>query len=91
VRKQPFQRLVRELARGIELARGGPARGAARGPSGALPLRFQSLALMALQEASEAYVAALFEEASAVATHDRRVTVYSSDFSLARRIRGERA
>lgn len=81
VRKQPFQRLVREVARRIELARGGgPAR-----------LRFQSFALMALQEASEAYIAALFEDASVVATHARRVTVCPSDFSLARRIRGERA
>jgi histone H3 len=80
VRKQPFQRLVREVARRIELARGGRA-----------PLRFQSHALMALQEASEAYLAALFEDASVVATHARRVTVCPSDFSLARRIRGERA
>ena len=81
VRKQPFQRLVREVARRIELARGGgPAR-----------LRFQSFALMALQEASEAYIAALFEDASVVATYARRVTVCPSDFSLARRIRGERA
>jgi histone H3 len=81
VRKQPFQRLVCEVARRIELARGGgPAR-----------LRFQSFALMALQEASEAYIAALFEDASVVATHARRVTVCPSDFSLARRIRGERA
>ena len=53
-------------------------------------LRFQSLAVLALQEASEAYLVSLFEDTSLCAIHAKRVTIMPKDMQLARRIRGER-
>merc|ERR1711948_10161 len=53
-------------------------------------LRFQSSAVMALQEASEAYLIGLFEDTNLCAIHAKRVTIMSKDVQLARRIRGER-
>jgi histone H3/H4 len=52
--------------------------------------RFQSAALHALQEATEAAIVSLFEDANLCVAHARRVTCMSSDILLARRIRGER-
>jgi histone H3 len=55
-------------------------------------LRFQSTAVLALQEASEAYLVGLFEDTNLRAIHARRVTIVPKDMLLlARRIRGERA
>ena len=54
-------------------------------------LRFQSGALLALQEASEAYIVGLFEDTNLCAIHAKRVTIMPKDIQLARRIRGERA
>jgi histone H3 len=54
-------------------------------------LRFQSSALMALQEASEAYLVGLFEDTNLCAIHAKRVTITNRDMQLARRIRGERS
>ena len=54
-------------------------------------LRFQSSAIMALQEASEAYLVGLFEDTNLCAIHAKRVTIMPRDIQLARRIRGERA
>lgn len=53
-------------------------------------LRFQSVAVMALQEASEAYLVSLFEDTNLCAIHAKRVTIFPKDMQLARRIRGER-
>ena len=53
-------------------------------------LRFQSSAINALQEASEAYLVGLFEDTNLCAIHSRRVTIMPKDMQLARRIRGER-
>ena len=53
-------------------------------------IRFQSSALMALQEASEAYLVGLLEDTNMCAVHAKRVTIMSKDLLLARRIRGER-
>ena len=52
-------------------------------------LRFQSNALLALQEASEAYMITLFEDCNLCALHAKRVTIMPKDMALARRIRGE--
>jgi histone H3 len=52
-------------------------------------LRFQSTAILALQEASEAYLVGLFEDTNLCAIHARRVTILPRDMALARRIRGE--
>ena len=54
-------------------------------------LHFQSLALLAIQEASEAYLTGLFEDTNLCAIHARRVTIFPKDMQLARRIRGERS
>jgi histone H3 len=53
-------------------------------------LRFQSTALLALQEASEAYLVGVFEDTNLCALHAKRVTIMPKDMQLARRIRGER-
>ena len=54
-------------------------------------LRFSSSAVLALQEASEAYLVGLFEDTNLCALHSKRVTIMPKDIQLARRIRGERA
>lgn len=54
-------------------------------------IRFQSTALLALQESAEAYLVGLFEDANLCAIHARRVTVMPRDMQLARRIRRESA
>lgn len=53
-------------------------------------LRFQSTAVLALQEASESYLVGLFEDTNLCAIHAKRVTIMPKDIQLARRIRGER-
>jgi histone H3 len=53
-------------------------------------LRFQSTAILALQEAAEAYLVGLFEDTNLCAIHAKRVTIMPKDMHLARRIRGER-
>lgn len=53
-------------------------------------LRFQGSAVLALQEAAEAYLIGIFEETNLCAIHAKRVTIMPKDVQLARRIRGER-
>ena len=52
-------------------------------------LRFQSSALGASQEASEAYLVGLFEDTNLCAIHAKRVTIMPKDIQLTRRIRRE--
>ena len=54
-------------------------------------LRFQSAAVLCLQEATEAYLVRLFDDANLCAIHAGRVTIMPKDIQLARRIRGEHA
>jgi histone H3/H4 len=49
----------------------------------------QSTALLALQEALEAYLICLFDDSNECAIHGKRVTMMPKDMQLARRIRGE--
>ena len=79
--KLPFQRLVREIAGDHEIITS-PLCG---------KVRFQSAAIMALQEAAEAYLVGLFEDTNLCAIHAKRVTIMPKDIQLARRIRCERA
>ncbi|XP_069025070.1 histone H3-like centromeric protein A isoform X2 [Embiotoca jacksoni] len=72
LRKGPFSRLVREVCQNFS-----------RGD-----LRWQVYALMALQEAAEAFLVLLFSDANLCAIHAKRVTVFPRDIQLARRIRG---
>ena len=81
IRKLPFQRLVREIAQDFNISLTGSG----------TDLRFQSSAVVALQEASEAYLVGLFEDTNLCAIHAKRVTIMQKDIQLARRIRGERA
>ena len=53
-------------------------------------LRFQSTAILALQEASEAYIVALFGDMNACALHAGRKTIMPFDLALAKRIRGDK-
>ena len=77
IAKLSFQRLVREIVLDP------------KGPIGRSDLRFQSRALLALQEGAEAYLVALFEDTVLEAIHGKRVTVLPRDIQIARRIRGE--
>ncbi|KAJ7317225.1 hypothetical protein JRQ81_003387 [Phrynocephalus forsythii] len=52
-------------------------------------LRFQPSAVLALQEACQAYLLELTEDWKMCAMHAKRVTVLNSDIHLARCLRGE--
>ena len=54
-----------------------------------LDLRMQSTALLALQEALEAYLVHLFEDTNDCAMHGKRVTIMPKDMQLVQRIQGE--
>ena len=51
-------------------------------------LRFQSSAVLALQEASESYLVGLFEDTNLCAIHAKRVTIMAKYMQLVRIIRG---
>ena len=51
-------------------------------------LRFQSTAMLALQEAAEAYLVGIFDDTNLCAVHAKRVTIMPKDMQLARRIQG---
>jgi histone H3 len=53
-------------------------------------LRFGKNAVLALQEASEAYLIGVFEDTNLSAIHGKRVTIMPKDVQLVRRIRGEK-
>ncbi|XP_018411333.1 PREDICTED: histone H3-like centromeric protein A [Nanorana parkeri] len=73
IRKAPFARLVREVC--MEFACG-------------VPYMWQSMAIMALQEAAEAFLVRLFEDSYLCCLHAKRVTLFVQDMQLAQRIRG---
>ncbi|WWC61638.1 uncharacterized protein I303_104222 [Kwoniella dejecticola CBS 10117] len=76
IAKLPFSRVVREVAMSLSSTEAGD-------------LRWQSSAIMALQEAAEAFLVHLFEDANLCAIHAKRVTIMQKDIQLARRIRGQ--
>ncbi|KAM5292434.1 histone H3-like centromeric protein A isoform 1-T1 [Ctenodactylus gundi] len=73
LRKAPFARVVREIC--AKFTRG-------------VDFSWQSHALLALQEAAEAFLVHLFEDAYLLTLHAGRVTLFPKDVQLARRIRG---
>uniref|UniRef100_A0A7S3JND5 Core Histone H2A/H2B/H3 domain-containing protein n=1 Tax=Aureoumbra lagunensis TaxID=44058 RepID=A0A7S3JND5_9STRA len=73
LRKLPFARLVREIQQSFVQR----------------DLRWQAEAIIALQEAAEAHLVALFQDANLCAIHAKRVTLMVRDLQLARRIRGQ--
>ena len=72
IRKLPFARLVREVQTSFANKE----------------YRWAAGALLALQEAAEAHLVHLFEDANLCAIHGKRVTLMVRDLQLARRIRG---
>lgn len=52
-------------------------------------IRFQASAMLCLQEAAEAYMVNLFEDAYLASLHAKRITIQPKDLKLARRIRRE--
>ena len=73
IRKLPFARLVKQLSQEVT----------------SKDLRWQAAGLLALQEAAEAHLVGLFEDANLCAIHGKRVTLQAKDMQLARRIRGQ--
>ncbi|KAM3844022.1 histone H3-like centromeric protein A [Vipera latastei] len=71
--KLPFARLVREVC--LEYTRG-------------VDMMWQSMALLALQEAAEAFLVHLMEDGYLCTFHAKRSTLHPRDIQLARRIRG---
>ena len=53
-------------------------------------IKFQGTVVMALQEASEAYLISLFEDSNLCAKHAKQCTIMPKDIQLAHHIRGER-
>ena len=76
IRKLPFQRLVREIMGDHEVVH-------------VTGLRIQANAVLALQEAAEAFIIGLFEDSNLCAIHAKRVTLMPKDMQLAQKIRGE--
>ncbi|KAL5011792.1 hypothetical protein ScPMuIL_010343 [Solemya velum] len=73
IRKLPFSRVVREIA--MQLYPGDQH-------------FWTATAIQALQEASEAFLVYLFEDANLCAIHAKRVTIFAKDLWLAQRLRG---
>ena len=73
IRKLPFSWLVHEIALQV----------------GKSDLHFQGSAIVCLQEAAEAYLVSLMEDANLCTIHVKRVTIMPKDIQLACRIRGE--
>ena len=72
IRRLPFARLVREVQTYFFRK----------------PFRWQAEAMVAMQEAAEAHLVGLFEDANLCTIHAKRVTIMPKDLQLARRIRG---
>ena len=70
IRKLPFSRLVCEIAQEV----------------GKRDMCFQGSTIICLQEAAEAFLVSLLEDANLCAIHAKRVTIMPKDIQLARRI-----
>ena len=70
IRKIPFQRLVREIVHKMK----------------GKDYKFQSTALLALQEASEQFLVNMFDQCNDIAIHGKRTTLMVKDIQLWKRI-----
>ena len=70
IRKIPFQRLVREIVYKMKDK----------------DFKFQSTALLALQEASEEFLVNMFDQCNHIAIHGKRTTVMVKDIRLWKRL-----
>jgi histone H3 len=77
IQKAPFQRLVRKIVQDCP--------GYWQKP----PLRMQSTALLALQEAAEMYLVRYFEDCNTCALHAKRVTIFPREMFLVGRLQGQ--
>ena len=75
IRKAPFARLIREIC--LDVCSNGNE------------IRWQSNAILAIQEASEQFLVRLFEDTNLCAIHAKRVTIQPKDIYLVRRIIAE--
>ena len=83
LRKAPFARLVREIMQNVLTKlhlQKLPAADA----------RITAEAMEALQEASEAYLTALFQDVNLCCIHAKRVTINVTDVTLATKLRGDK-
>ena len=71
IRKLPFQRLVKEVVRELFPTES---------------YRFQSTAVLALQEASESFLVSMFDDVNCIAIHGKRVTIQCKDILLWKRL-----
>ncbi|KAK1582455.1 hypothetical protein Q3G72_015214 [Acer saccharum] len=88
--KAPRKQMATKAARKSALATGGVKKPHSFRPR-TVALREIRNAVVAFQEAAEAYLMGLFEDTNLRAIHAKRVTIMPKDIQLARRIRGERA
>jgi histone H3 len=72
--KAPFQLLVQEVCQDLQ-------------NKAHSTYHFQSMAVLALQEASETYLVGVFEDTNLCAIHAKHITIMPKDIQLARRIR----
>ena len=72
IRKAPFARLIREIC--LDVCTNGA------------DIRWQSNAILAIQEASEQYLVRLFEDTNLCVIHAKRVTIKPKDMFLVKRI-----
>ena len=70
IRKLPFQRLVKEVCRNL---------------FNDVDYRFQSTAVLVLQEAAENFLVSMFDDVGCVAIHGKRVTIQKRDIQIWRR------
>ena len=75
----PFQKLIQEISQEYWICPQDPGT-----PS--MQVRFQSTAIVALQEAAENFIVGLFEDVNLLAVYAKRVTVMPRDIRLALRI-----
>ena len=71
IRKLPFQRLVKEVVRELFPTES---------------CRFQSTAVLALQEASESFLVSMFDDVNCIAIHGKRVTIQCKDIQIWKRL-----
>ncbi|KAI0661009.1 histone-fold-containing protein [Cubamyces menziesii] len=79
IQKLPFSRVVREIGLDMMSDTNGISNNG---------LRWQALAILALQEAAENFLVEMFEAANLCAIQAKRVTIMQQDIQLARRLRG---
>ena len=70
IRKLPFQRLVKEVVRDLYPTQS---------------YRFQSTAVLTLQEASESFLVSMFDDVNCIAIHGKRVTIQVKDIQIWKR------